>query len=475
LVRINCDEFTEGGITLDDAVAMVPILEEAGVNLFRTDRGTWETYSYMSPPACFPRGCFVHHTAALKKVAKKAKIAAEGRINDPLLAEEILQANKADIIGFGRAFIADPEWPKKAAEGRLDDIRKCIACCRCVDNVFRSVDNVFLPLPAECSANAQVGREKEYVITPAERRKKVVVVGGGPGGMEAARVCALRGHDVSLFTKESMLGGLLILSGIICEEHEDFIKWMASQLKKLGVKIHTGKEVTPSLIDSLKPDVLILATGATPLPPKIRGIDGPNVLSSTLFYKPPSDQAQKAPTKRRKSFRRFLWSSGILALRLFGPSFMRRGLGWGMISGKKVVVIGDELAGVEMAEFFNRKGKKVTMVELPENLIEGVMLKQLPWLEELLRDILSRRGVTLLTNVKYEEVTSKGLVITTEKGERQTIEADIIALTSGSRPNTQLFQQLKGKAPEVYVAGDCAEPAGILEAVREGAKIGRTI
>ena len=142
---------------------------------------------------------------------------------------------------------------------------------------------------------------------------------------------------------------------------------------------------------------------------------------------------------------------------------------------KRIVIIGNELAGCEMAEFFNQKGKRVTVVELPESIIAGEMPKPMPTLRQYLLFRLAQRGVPMLTNVKIEEVAPKGLVISTKEGERQTIPADIIVLTPGLRPNTQLFQGLKDKAYEVYVAGDCSKPSGILEAIDDGARIARVV
>jgi len=419
---INCDQYTEGGATIDDAKEMVPLLEEAGVDAFRVSRTTWDTYAYLIPPACFPKGCFVHHSEELKKVVKRAKVEAEGKIT-PQLAEDILQANKADLIGFGRAFIADPEWPKKAAEGRFDEIRKCIACCRCSERIFNT-------LPVKCSVNAAVGHERDYKLTPAERVKKVVIVGGGPAGMEAARVAAIRGHEVVLFEKDNKLGGQLNLACVAPykEEMRTIIEYLTHQVTKLGVNIRLGEEVTPDKIEEIGSEVVIIATGAMPLVPKVPGIERGNVLLA--------------------------WDV----------------LSNGMKVGDKVVVVGGGMVGCETAEFLVSKGKKVTIVEMLPDIAHDVE----EYTRIFLLERLNNSGVQILTKAKLEEIIDKGIIYS-ENSTRKTIEADTVVLALGSVSSKGLMTELKGKVPELYSAGDCVEPSKLLEAIEAGFHQGRLI
>jgi 2,4-dienoyl-CoA reductase (NADPH2) len=291
-----------------------------------------------------------------------------------------------------------------------------------------------------------------YTIEKAGKRKKVVVVGGGPAGMEAARVAALRGHDVTLLEKSPQLGGLVplaaLIKGIELEDLPDLVRYLKTQIQKLGVKIELGKEVNSSLIEQMKPDVLFVATGGILTSPDIKGIDNRRVIT--------------IPTLHRtvKPY-----------LRFFGP----RVLGWltkfWLPIGKRVIVIGGGLHGCETAEFLVKRGRKVTIVETAKALGEGMLDFRLG----LLLDWFNKKDVTMITGVKDMEITDEGLVITTKDEEKQTLEADSIIPTSPLKPNTALSKSLKGKAPEVYAIGDCQEPHMIVDAIADGWKIANKI
>ncbi|GAG45381.1 unnamed protein product, partial [marine sediment metagenome] len=197
-------------------------------------------------------------------------VMAVGKIGDPLYAEHILRQGKADLVGMGRGLIADPDLPNKAAEGRLDDIRYCICCNTCIDSMNT------IPGYVRCAINAEAGRETEMTMTPANKPKKVLVAGGGPGGLEAARVAALRGHKVTLYEQSDRLGGQFRIASLppMKQELTMAIKYLSDQVKKAGVKVEMGKKATPELVEELKPDVVIVATGGLPLIP--RNIPGAN-------------------------------------------------------------------------------------------------------------------------------------------------------------------------------------------------------
>jgi len=275
-----------------------------------------------------------------------------------------------------------------------------------------------------CTVNTALGREGECRLVPTKKARKVLVVGGGPAGMEAARVAALRGHRVTLYEKETTLGGQLNLAAI--PPHKDRIepltRYLETQLRKLGVEIETGKEVTTALVEKLKPEVVILATGVTAFTPEIPGLN-------------------KA---------RAIQSGDVLAGKVE--------------AGDKVIVIGGELVGCETAEFLAEKGKSVTVTRRGPEVATGVG----PVLRPPFLDRLSSKGVTLLPGVKYNEVTPQGLSVTTKEGETKLIEADTIVLAAGARSNMKLYEELKGKALEVHVIGDCVEPRTIQEAIADG-------
>ena len=421
ILDLPADEFTEGGIRLEESKIMAQKLEGAGVDAFRMHRATWETYEYVIPPACLPRGFMVGYAEVIKGVLKKAKVWVDGRINNSELAEEILQANKADLIGFGRAFLVDPEWPKKVANGRTSDIRKCLACNRCIERYFMN-------RPIKCTVNAALGKEKEYSLIPAERAKKVVIVGGGAAGMEAARVAALRGHKVTLFEKENKLGGQLNLACIAPhkEEMRNITEYLTHQVEKLGVDVRLGEEATLGKVEEMKPEVVIVATGATPLVPEIPGVNRKNV---------------------------------VLA---WDVLLNRREI------GDRIVVVGGGMVGCETAEFLANKGKNVTILEMLPDIASDVELLT----QTFLLKRLDEHGVKILTKAKLEEITDNGVTYS-ENSAKKTIEADTVVLALGAVSNGDLVAAIKGKVPEVHSIGDCVKPDKLLEAIHGGFHVAR--
>ena len=379
--------------------------------------------------------------AAIKK-AVSIPVITVGRF-DAELGEKALREGKVDFIGMCRRLMADPELPNKLASGRLDDIRPCIACLQCMHG---------RPKPVPCVVNASLGREREYTVIPAEKKKRVLVVGGGPAGMEAARVAALRGHEVILYEREPKLGGLLpmaaVVKGLEIEDLVALIRYLKGQITKLGVKIRLGKEVNLSVIEDIKPDAVILATGGIPVLPDIPGINGRNVISGTELH------------HRVKNYLRFL-----------GPRFLRWLTKFWMPFGKSVVIIGGAIQGCELAEFLVKRGRRVTIVDTAEEMGEGMVdntkIRLLWW--------LSKRGVIMMTGVRYEEITDKGLTIITKEGERQTIAADTILSAVPLIPNTELLKSLEGKVPKIHAIGDCKEPRLIIDAIADGSRIAHDI
>jgi len=387
-------------------------------------------------------GLLVPLAAAIKKNVAIPVIAV-GRL-DPVLGEWILQRGMADAIAMGRRLMADPELPNKVIQGRLEDIRPCTACLSCRDSFSRRE-------PVVCRANAALGRESEYG-TKASQKKKIVVIGGGPSGMEAARVAALRGHEVILYDKEPGLGGLLdlaaLIKGLEIEDLPALAQYFKTQLAKLGVKVRLGEEFTPALIDEVRPDVVIVATGGVPDAPEIPGMNRPNVLTSKELH------------RRVKVFLRFL-----------GPRTMARLTKLWLPIGERVVIIGGLMHGMETAEFLVKRGRKVTVVEVSDQLGAGMG----PLHVAKLTDWLHKKGATIFTGVKYQEINDKGLVIITKEGKNLTIEADTVVIATPPVPNSELLRVFEGKVPEVYLSGDCREPHLILEAIADGARIARSI
>jgi 2,4-dienoyl-CoA reductase-like NADH-dependent reductase (Old Yellow Enzyme family)/thioredoxin reductase len=421
VVRYNGVEIAEGGLTVDEATIMALVLEKTGVQA--VDISITGGFPAI-PPAAISQGCLVHLAAAVKKVAR-IPVATVGRIREMNMAEEILQSNKADIINLGRPLIADPELPNKWAEGRQKEVRRCISCNEgCSTRMHQGID-------ITCTVNPMVGKEHE--LRPAPKSKEVMVIGGGPAGMEAAVIASLRGHKVALFEKHSQLGGQLILAARapFKQEMNWTIEDLEFQLQRQKVAVHKGQEVTADLIKQLEPDVVIFATGASPLVPDIDGMNKASVVDYDDVL------------------------SG------------RAG------TGDRIVVIGGGSSGVETSEFLVEQGKKVIVCEMLEDVIKDVE----PVTRKLMLRRLSEKGVRLLIKCKAIKITSEGLVVKRLENE-ELIRADTIVLSVGAKSDRGLIEKVKAentKGIEFYEIGDCVDPRKVLDAIREGAEIGEQI
>jgi 2,4-dienoyl-CoA reductase (NADPH2) len=444
----------EKGITVEDGKGVARLLEKAGVDALQARANAYsglpeiirsEQYFYPEPPDLLIKeldwsrrgaGALVPLAAAIKEVVSVPVITL-GRL-DPFIGEEVLRQGKADLIGMTRRLLADPELPNKVAEGRLEDIRPCTACMYCTSRI-RTYQ------PIACQVNPALGKEEDYVIKPAPLHKKVVVIGAGPGGMEAARVAATRGHMVTLLEKGTKLGGLMPLAALVKGHEGDFleelIQYFKIQLTKLGVDVRLGTEAKPSLIRQLAPDVLLVAAGGIPDVPDIAGVEkkivvnGPKLHAMLKFY-----------------------------LRFFRPKTLGKLTKLWMPLGKNVVIIGGGLHGCELAEFLVKRGRKITIVEEAETIGEGVPERK----KHSLFRWLSKKGVIMMAGVKYEQVTDKGLIITTAEGEKVTLEADTVVPAVPLKPNAELMKELEGTAPEIRAIGDCVEPGVIIDATDAG-------
>lgn len=352
---------------------------------------------------------------------------------DADLGEKILEEGMADFIGMTRRLHADPNYMNKVREGRIEDIAPCTGCDNCLGS-------------RRCRINGLMGLPVNK-IEKAEKKKKVLVIGGGPSGMEAARVSALRGHDVTLYEKAPILGGLLPIASMVKGPHPEdvtlIIRYLSQQIRKLGVKIVLGKEANVSVVEQEKPDVVFVATGANPTTPNIKGVDRPNVLSGGDLH------------KQLKFYSRFFTPYTLRFL----TKFYMPGI------GNNVVVIGGALQGCELAEFLTKRGRKVTIVEAADELGEGMV----PALLGYLKIWFKKKGVVTITGVRrFIEITDKGLSIVTKEGFVQTLQADTFVSALPLTPNEDLATTLRGKVPEVYAIGDCAQPGLIADAIGTG-------
>jgi len=452
----------KNGLTIEETQEFARIYEKNGIDYLqvRVDGvGKYlsshypELIHYPEPPKPLGRmldgsrhgaGGYVPLAAAIKSVVKIPVIAV-GRL-DPEMGEQILQSGKADFIAMNKRQLADPELANKLIAGRPEDIAPCTACETCISyRVYR--------LPVQCRINAALGSEEDYVIKPAKQKKKVLVIGGGPAGLETARVSAIRGHEVILFEKDHRLGGSVLMAGVLKgydgEDLISFVRYFKIQLKKLGVDTRLGTEFKPSILDEIKPDVVVLAVGGIAQRPDIQGIDQRNVMMAPVLH------------SKLKGYMRF-----------FSPQFLQKITQYWVPIGKRVAIIGGEIQGAELAEFLVKRGRKVSIIALTDKPI-GFGLPRRK--QQLLVEWLGEKGVPMFSEATCERISEKGVHIITNDGEKKFIEADTIIPAIPFQPNNDLFNLLKPKVQEIYHIGDGNEPNLIVDAVAQGWSVGNAI
>jgi len=420
--RMNGADHIKGGTTIEEAKAIVPILEKAGVNLLSITAGAIGSYPLTIGPYDTPLGCYAHLAAGVKSVVG-IPVVASCRINNPDLAEEILRSEKADLVAMARALAADPELPNKARNGQSARIRKCIACNICLDTDHDG--------HMTCTVNPAVGREKEFEIKPAAQTKKVMVIGGGPAGLSAARIAAERGHEVTLYEETTELGGQWAIASRPPhkQDFKDLIDWFSGELETNGVKVELGKTITAEAIDSIKPDAVVMATGAIQVIPQIPGVESKEVV--------------------------FAWDV------LKGKASI----------GEKVLVIGGGATGLETAELLAAQGKKVSVVEMLKYVggdIGGTIRYHLQMR-------LKQHHVEQFKNTKVKEIADRGIIVEREGNEEIWEGFNTVILALGVKSRDDFVTDIQTKVDEVYVIGDADAPKRGVDAIREGSEIGLNI
>lgn len=423
--QASFDGSEEVGRTLDEAIEIGKLLESYGYDGLSVDAGTLDAFYYAMPPSYIPMGFMIEMAAKLKE-SVHIPVLCGGRMADPDMNEKAIAEGKIDAVVIGRQSIADPDYGNKVTEGKPEEIRTCIGCNQgCIWGYFSNGI-------VGCAVNPEVGNERDN-LEKAEKAKKVIIVGGGVAGMEAARVCKLRGHDVTLFEKSDVLGGNLIPAGAhdFKAEVSGLNVYYKNQMRLLKIDVRMNTEVTAEDLKNIHADAVILAIGSNPIMPRLSGIDHPKT------------------------------ASGVDVL-----------LGRKQV-GNKVVIVGGGLVGCEIAYGYLKEGKSVTIVEALDEIMKTGNVPGMN--KSMLLDAFDYYGAEILVNTRLMEINDEGAVVTLPDGSEKTLQADNVIMSVGYRPLPSFAADLAGNGVQVFEIGDGRKVGNVLSCIHDAYQIARSL
>lgn len=414
IFRFSGEEYIREGRSIEESKIIAQLVEKEGIDAISVSAGVYDSGEWTTPPMLMPRGCLVPLAAEIKSVVS-VPVVAVGRIHTSQLAEEILQQGKADLIAMGRPLFADPDLPKKAKEGRHNEIRYCISCNMCLNSLFSDE-------PVTCLVNPDLGREGEPEVK-APQSKRVIVVNGGPAGIEAARVAALRGHEVKLWDERPKLSHRW--SWLL----KPYIVNRLNLLSKLGVEVEMEKTITPETLAAEKPEVVIAGRGLSAPALSIPGLEAVSTIQA--------DDILEGKARAEGN----------------------------------IVIIGGTNIGFEVANLLVRKGCQVWVIEEGHILGHGM--------EPLTRNVMLRRllgrGVVFHRHARVTQVESGSVTFVDQKGTEQRLPFHHIVVANNWEPNEELIELLQEGDYEVIPVGPYQQPVQYIQAFKEGTSIGRSL
>ena len=425
-IRINGDDYIEGGWTLDDALRLAPILEARGAAYLHISAGVYGSRELTIPSLYAPQGCFVHLAEAVKKTVA-IPVVAVGRIKRLETANAFVEAGQADMVALGRALLADPELPAKGRDGQ-GAVRPCIGCCLgCIHAVLQLE-------PGGCVVNPDVGREYTLADEPAAAPPlRVLVVGGGPAGLAAARMAALRGHRVTLVEAEALLGGLFRLAAKAPgrQEAADILKYFEEELQRLDVDLHLETRLTTAFIDKTAPDTVLLATGSLPSMPIIKGFSRTRMPVYTVVEVMEGE----------------------------------------MPAGDQILVLGGGQSALMLADYLAEAGKAVTILNRGRHFAAEMSSND----RFYLRERLNRHGVKMYKNVAVDGFAAWGVRFRSGGQSHDLDGLGALVVSEGMTPIREARTLFKGRDIDLHLIGDAREARNLMLAISEGEEIARTL
>lgn len=410
------EDFVEFGRDLEESAKVAKILQDAGYNALDADNGSYESWYFAHPPVYMPKACNLDDARYIKKFIDIPVICA-GKMDDPEISAAAVEDGGIDAISVGRAVLADPQWPLKVEKDCVDDIRPCIGChAGCLERFFSGQYT-------SCAINPQVGMEKEYELKTAEKKKNIVVIGGGIGGMEAARVCALRGHQVNLYEKTDRLCGVFVAAASMDFKEDDkkLIKWYEKQMKDTGVHVHLNTEMTPEMLKTMDVDEIFVATGSTARKLNVPGAEAENVITAV---------------------------EALLGTKPIG---------------KNVVIIGGGLTGSELAYSLTvEQNKKVEIIEVMPEILTVAGLNSAN--KTCLLNLIHMNKIPVHTNAKVSKITESGVEYSID-GKVETVQADTIITSIGYISNQNLYDTISELGEKVHLIGDASKVSNLMGAI----------
>lgn len=464
-VRLDAEELrTPGGIGLEDAIATARLCEAAGADAISVSSYATLTSGTAFTEAPIPQqpSAFLSNAAAVKR-AVGVPVITSGRLELEAAAQAI--ANGAiDFVAMARKMLADPDIPLKLANNRAQDIRPCIYCYACVSEIF-------VNRRVKCAVNAQTGHEQDAALVPAVHPKQVLVVGGGPAGMEAARVAALRGHRVTLVERSNRLGGTLFFAALAYPENGRLLDHLVTQMQQLPIDVRLDTALNDALLADLRPDHIVVATGARRAAPALPGAEQTHVWSGDELRRLMTGDGADAIAQAKLSFaeRALFKAGGLLKVTDSTQALQNLSKLW-MPLGKRVVVVGGGLVGLELAEFLLARGREVTVLEPGTHAGRELSIVR-RW--RVLEAVQAHGRIELRAHV--QRIEARQVVWTDKDGTTQQTPADSVVLALGAEPDTQVADALRAQGHDVHTAGDCQRVDYIEGAMHSGHRIGRSL